>query len=840
LTFVEASTPGSGGFIDTSSQRLGIRHILPIVSPEGLAQVPIEETNLRLGDVASVVEEHQPLIGDALTKEGPGHLIVIEKFPGANTLAVTRGVEEALKELGPGLPGMVVDPNIFRPADFIEAAVHNLSMAVLLGLLFVGLALAAVFFEWRRVVISMAAIPLAVMAAALVLHLTGATMNTIVLMGFVIAIGAVVYDAILDVDNIALRVQQSRKAGGTNSTARIILDASLEARSTIVYATLILLLAASPILFIEGLTGAFFHPLAVSYGLAVLASTLVALTVTPALCLVLLANAPAERRPSPLVAWLQRLCDPALAWIVKRGRVAVAAVGVLAVIGLMALPLLRRPLLPSFKERNLLIHLDCVPGTSQPEMSRISGRVAEDLRSLPGVRDVGAHIGRAVLGDQVVDVNSAQVWISIEPSADYAKTAAAIQGVLDAYPGVRHDVETYLRGKSSDVVAAPPDNVVVRVYGDVDKVLRTQAENVQKTIAGIEGITDTHIKVPVQQAILETEVDLAAAQRLGLKPGDVRRAAATLLSGIVVGSLFEEQKVFDVVVWSTPETRHSLSSIRDLLIDTPGGGHARLGDIAKVRIVPTASVIRHEAVKRYLDVVTDVEGRDLGAVAADMKGRLRQIQFPLEYHARVLGEYATPQETRARLVTLASAAAIGVFFLLQAAFGSWRLAALTFLTLPLALVGGVLAVLLTGGALSFGSLAGLLVVFGIAASNKLILISHYQHLERCDGEAFGPGLVLRGTRERLSPILTATLAVGLALLPALLLGDVPGLEVVRPMAIVVLGGLVTSGLVDVCLLPPLFLSLGVSAAQELDLSGVGAPGAAFARASEAPGMAAGE
>ena len=816
LSFVEASTPGTGGFIDTTNQRLGIRHILPIVSPEGLAQVPIEDTALHLGDVANIVEDHQPLIGDALTKDGPGLLLIVEKFPGSNTLDVTRGVEEALAELGPGLPGMNVDPNIFRPADFIEAAIHKLALAGGIALLLVALALAAFFFDWRAVLISLVAIPLSLVAAGLVLYLTGASMNTIVLTGFLIAIGAVVYDAIVDVDHIARRVRESRN--GHKSTARIILEAAVETRNTSIYATLILLLAISPIFFMEGVSGAFFGPLAVSYGLAVLASLVVALTVTPVLCLVLLTSAPGARRTSPLVAWLQSNYDSAMGGMVQRGRLAFFAVGILTAIGLVTMPSLKRSLLPAFKERNLLIHVACVPGTSQPEMSRIAGLVSRDLRAIPGVSDVGGHIGRAVQGDRVVNVNSAELWVSIDPAADYDKTAAAIQSVVDGYPGILHDVETYLRAGSSDVVAEPADDIVVRVYGDADAALRSEAENVKKTVAGVSGITETRIRIPVQQAIVETDVDLAAAQRYGLKPGDVRRAAATLLSGIQVGSLFEEQKVFDVVVWSTPETRRSLSSIRDLTIDTANGEHVRLGDVARVRVVPTASVIRHEAVKRYLDVVFDVKGRDLGAVAADIKDRLQQIKFPLEYHARVLGEYALPQAARTRLLTFAIVAAIGVFFLLQAAFGSWRLATLSFCTVPAALAGGMLAALLTGGVLSVGSFAGLFVVFGIAVSNKLVLISHYQHLQRYEGEPFGAALALRGARERLSPILAAMSATALALVPALLLGEVPGLEIARPMAVVVLGGLVTSALLDLCFLPALFLSVGTGAVQEIDLA----------------------
>jgi Cu/Ag efflux pump CusA len=517
-----------------------------------------------------------------------------------------------------------------------------------------------------------------------------------------------------------------------------------------------------------------------------------------------------------VVAWLQGVYEPLLAWILPQRLAVFAAAGVLTVAAVVMVPSLNRSLLPFFKERSLVIHLRCLPGTSQPEMTRISGRVSHELQSIPGVHDVSAHIGRAVLGDQAVDVHSAELWVTMDSGVSYDKTAAAIQRVVDGYPGVNHRVQTYLREVSEDVVASPEDRIVTRVYGETEAGLRSRAEEVQKAIAGVPGITHSHIKVPIQQAALEAQVDIAAAQRHGLKPGDVRRAAATLMSGIVVGNLYEEQKVFEVTVWSTPETRHSLSDIRNLKIGTPDGGYVRLGDVAQVRVVPASTVIRHDAVKRYIDVTSDVEGRDLGAVAADIERRLEPLRFPLEYHAEVLGEYASSKAVWSRLLTIAIAAAIGMFFLLQAAFGSWRLAALAFFSLPAALAGGLLAALGSGGVLSIGSLAGLLAVFGIAVCNKIMLINRYQHLERYEGEPFGPALALRGALERLSPMLMTALAAGIAVVPALFLGDAPGLEIVRPMAIVLLGGLATSSVLDLVLLPALFLSLGVSSAHELD------------------------
>jgi CzcA family heavy metal efflux pump len=821
LSFVEASTPGTGGFVDTSNQRLGIRHISPIITAEGLSQVPIEDSTLRLGDVAHVVEDHQPLIGDALTSDGPSILLVVEKFPGANTLDVTQGVDEALAAMQPGLTGITINSSLYRPASFIDMALGNLSLALIIGCVLLVLMLAAWLFNWRAALIGLIAIPAALIAGAWVLYLRGATLNTMVLAGLLIALGVVVDDAIIDVENIVRRLRQAREARSDQPRAAIILEAALEMRSAMFYATLILLLAIIPVFFIEGLTGAFVQPLALAYVLAVLASMLVALILTPALCMLLLANAPDERRSapptSPPVGWLQRGYERGLERIIQRPRLMLAAVALLTVAGLAAVPFLNQSLLPSFKERNLLVHLNGAPGISQPEMSRLADRVSRELRSIPGVSDVGAHLGRAVQGDQVVNVSSAELWVSIGAAADYDTTAAAIQNVVSAYPGVHHELQTYLNERSSDLAAQPNDAVVVRVFGDTTDGLRSSAEQVKQALAGISGIADSHINLPVQQPSLEVEVDLSKAERYGIKPGDVRRAAATLLSGLQVGNLFEEQKVFEVVVWSTPETRHSLSSIRGLLIDTPSGEQVRLGDVADVRIVPAASIIRHDAVRRYLDVTANVRDRDRAAVAAEIDSRLKHVQFPLEYHAEVLGDYAGQQAAQMRLLTLAIAVVIAMFFLLQAAYGSWRLALLSFLTLPSALAGGLLVALVTG-MISLGMLAGLLAVFGIAARHQLLLLKHYRHLMRYEGEPFGVELALRGARERFGPISLTTFATGLVLLPTLFLGDLPGLEIVRPMALVIVGGLVSTTLLNLFILPALYLRLRVSDVQELDLA----------------------
>ena len=378
LRFSDGAVIGTGGFIDTPTQRFGIRHVSPIITPDDLGQVTVGQRDrqaLLLGDVAEIVEDHQPLIGDAVINDGPGLMLIVEKFPWANALDVTRGVEEAMDSLRPGLSGIEIDTTIFRPATFIELSIDNLTKAMLIGALLVVLVLGAFLFEWRVALISVAAIPLSLVAAGLVLYSFGTTINVMVLAGLVIALGAVVDDAIIDVENIMRRLRQHRREGSDRSTAAIVLEASLEVRSAIVYATLILLIAVVPVFLLRGLSGSFFQPLVLSYGLALLASMVIALTVTPALSLILLDKAPLERRESPLLRWLQRGYSSVLSRIVRSPLSAYLTVGIFVLAGVAAVPFLGQSLLPSFKERDFLMHWLTRPGTSQPEMVRITQEV---------------------------------------------------------------------------------------------------------------------------------------------------------------------------------------------------------------------------------------------------------------------------------------------------------------------------------------------------------------------------------------------------------------------------------------------------------------------------------
>ncbi|MDQ4100103.1 MAG: efflux RND transporter permease subunit, partial [Chloroflexota bacterium] len=407
LRYSEGAVIGTGGFVETQDQRLDLQPVLPVVRPDDLAKVPLEGRNgtaLTLADVADVKYGHQPLIGDAVINDGPGLMLIVQKFPNANTVETTRGVEEAIDDMRPGLPGMEIDTTIFRPATFIETAIDNLTTALLLGVVLVILILAAFLFEWRTAFISLIAIPLSLIAALLVLDLRGTTINVMVLAGLIVAIGVVVDDAIIDVENIVRRLRQHRSEGTDKSTFAVVLGASVEVRTAITYATLINVIAVVPVFFLEGLSGAFFKPLVLSYGLAVLVSMLVALTVTPALCLVLLSRG-YRHQESPLLRMLKRHYGAGLARIIRTPLPAIATTAVLLVAGFAVTPSLGTILLPDFKERDFLMHWLTKPGTSVQEEYRISVRACKDLQEIPGVRNCGSHIGQAFLSDEPYGVD---------------------------------------------------------------------------------------------------------------------------------------------------------------------------------------------------------------------------------------------------------------------------------------------------------------------------------------------------------------------------------------------------------------------------------------------------
>ena len=805
-----------GGFVDTPNQRVAVRHAPAVRDATDLGRAVVDPrggASLRLKDVATVQYGSPPAIGDAVINDEPGILLIVEKQPESNTLELTRKVETAIEDLRPGLTGVDVDTTIFRPATFIERAIDNLSHALVVGCALVAVILIVFLFDWRTAVISLTAIPLSLVAALMVFAYSGATINTMVLAGLVIALGEVVDDAIIDVENIARRLRLASPEEA-RSPFRIVLAASLEVRSAVVYASLIVVLVFLPVFFLDGLSGAFFRPLALAYVIAIAASLFVALTVTPAMSYMLLTGRKAHAGDPPLTRLLKRGYRAVLPAFVARPWHCLAALVLAFAVTGGAAARLGQEFLPNFQETDFLMHFVEKPGTSVEAMHRVTAAASRELRVLEDengtklVRNFGSHIGRAEVADEPVGPNFTELWISIPADVDYESSVKRIADVVYAYPGLYRDLLTYLRERIKEVLTGASGAIVVRLYGPDTAVLRAKAKEVEAAMKDVPGVTNLKVEPQVLVAQIDVRLRPEDLAKFGLTPGHVRRASTTLLKGLKVGEVFDGQKKFDVVVWGAASLRTDLRSVQELPIDIQNGTQVRLKDVADVRIVSAPNEVRRENASRRLDVTCNVSGRDLGSVAREVEEKVRQIPFEREYHPEFLGEYQARQESTRKLYALGALALVGIVLLLFVDFGAWRPTLLVALTIPFALVGGVFAVTVSTGVVSLGSMVGFVTVLGIAARNGIMLVSHFRHLEAEEGVPFGVGLVLRGAEERLAPILMTALATGLALLPLAITGNKPGQEIEYPLAVVILGGLVTSTLLNLFLLPPLYALFG--------------------------------
>jgi CzcA family heavy metal efflux pump len=808
----DAAVITPGGFVDTPNLRFSVTQLSLITTPEDLARTVVEFRNgapIRLGDVAEVKVGHPAPIGDAVINDGPGILLIVEKQPWGNTLDVTEGVEKVLAEMKPALPGITIDSTIFRPATFIQLSIDHLTEALWLGCVLVIVILALFLGDWRTTLISVTAIPLSLAIALVLLRWRGETINTMILAGLIIALGEVVDDAIIDVENILRRLRQNAQLANPLPKFKVVLDASIEVRSAVVYASVIIVLVFLPVFFLPGLAGTFFRPLALSYILAIGASLAVALTLTPALSLMLLKSSGGVHRDAFFARGMKRIYRALLPSFARRPWISIGTLALaFTFTGWVWHTQLDEEFLPNFKERDFLMHWLEKPNTSVEASTRITIAAAKDLLAVPGVRNQGAHIGRAEVADEVVGPDFTELWISLDPGVDYDGTIAKVQEVVDGYPGLTRDLLTFLRERIKEVLTGASASVVVRIFGPDLEQLRSQAGDVSDALKDIPGVSALKVESQIQVPQIAVKLRPELASLHGLTAGQVSMAVSTLVSGRKVGEVYQNQRVHDVSVWSVPSARADFTTLRELLIETPNGGHVKLADIAEVTVVPTPNAIKREGASRRIDVTCNVSGRALGDVAREIAVRVGQVKFAPGYHPEILGEWAERQSAQDRLFWLSLVSLGGIIVLLFADFQSSRLVLLITLTLPFALIGGVLAAWLGGGVLSLGSLVGFVTVLGIAARNGILLVSHYRHLEQEEGQKFGIDLVLKGSEERLIPILMTASAAALALLPLVIKGDVPGNEIERPMAIVILGGLITSTSLNLFFLPALYARFG--------------------------------
>ena len=820
LTYLEGSTPGTGGFVEGPNQRLTIQPVLPFGTPANLGQVPVAETTgpqpVPLGSATDIVVGHQPLIGDALIQGRPGLVLVVQKLPSASVLAVTNGLDQALAQLQPGLSGVQIDTSLFRPASYIDSAVRNVRTALFAAAFLAAVALILLLLNLRLAAIALVAAGMSLLAAVAVLDLLGYTFNALVTLGLLAALAVVAGEAA----GIAHRLLRRLGAEDGNtcrpSGAAVAVAACGELRGPMCTATAAVLAAAAPVTLITGLTGAFLRPMVLAFMLAVAGSAVVALTLAPALAAVLLGGdrhappargasryAPAERLGSAYRAVVR--------WAVRMPRWIPALLCAGGLAALAALPAMH-PGPPQFQDRNLVISWTGAPGMSLPELDRLAARTSQALAALPAVGDVAATIGRAVSSDQIVNTNSAQIWVTIKPDANYDSAVAQVRTIADGLPGVAGTVSTYESDSMDGVLAAAPGALTVRLYGADYGELAQLGRQVETVMSRIGGLGAPQMQLPVEKPTLAVTVNLAAATRAGLTPGDVRREAATLLSGLTVGTFFEQQKVFDVVVVGTPAAGASLTSVNNLLLDTVNGGHARLGSLARVSVAAEPEDITHDAMSPYVDVTARLSGRSLNSAAAAMAGGLSRISFPLGYNAVVQSGPTNPALSGTRLASYVIAGLIAILLLAQAATGSWRLALLVLAALPGPVAAGTLTALRIGEQDSLAAAAGLLAVLAIAIQQAFGVTAAVRRTHRNNGGQLTPDLVADAAAEAGGPGITSAVVAAAALVPFIVMSGVAGNELPHAAAAVILAGLITATLLNTLVLPAACLRFGRSRA----------------------------
>ncbi len=815
LTFVEASTPGTGGFVEGHNQRLAVQHVLPITTADTLGQVTIEDTSppLRLSDVTRVIEDHQPLIGDAVNAD-PTLFLVVQKFPGADTAAVTRSVEEAMGSLAPGLGGIRIDTSVYRPATYLESASRTLGLTGGLALLVLVLATWALFRSWRAALVVGAAVTVTVAGTFTVLFLAGVTLTSMTLSALLVAAVLTVAVATANIDAVRAQARAQQQSPHRLPPEELISRTLRHTSRDAAVALLAGVVVMAPTLALGPAAAAFSRPVVTAFALALGVGLLVSVGLTPALTHVLMRGVPrgavAPGSVGPVAAALRRLVDRftgsrVLSW---------SAAAVMLVIALTALPQLSSTsLVPTARDLNVLLALEAAPGTSLTEMNRLAGLMSTRLQAVDGVARVGGHNGRAVTSDQLGDVNAGELWLTLDESADYAATRSAIDAVAHGYPGVRVDVLDYTQNRVQAATAGAQHDLVVRVLGQDLPTLQQAAEQVSDQMSEVSGVSAARVLPIPMQPTVRVEVDLAAARRYGLRPGDVRREATTLVSGLTVGNLYEEAKVFDVVVLGTPAARANLSSLADVRIDTPSGTQVRLGDVAKVSVGPEPASIVHDQVMRSVEVVADVTGADASAVVADVRAAVAAVPMPSEAHLQVLSSAVDRQSDARRVGLVALGALIVIVLILQASIGRWRPAMALVLLAPLGGAGSIAVAPLVGGLGTLGPLLGffttaLLTLLGglgsVRADRLQVAEARTSPSDGSPTGASGPGRADL-TRDRIVPVLRTAAITALALVPAIAFGDRAGSEVFRPFAVTVVGGLVTSVIVLLLVVPTLCL-----------------------------------
>ncbi len=813
----------TGGFVDAQSQEYLVRNLARFYSLDELKDTVVayrEQTPVKLGDVAQVVFGAQTKRGDAGASGQPAVIMSIQKQPGASTVELTKKIDEAIKELQATMPGDVeINPALFRQADFITAAIGNVEDALRDGAILVVIVLFLFLLNFRTTAITLTAIPLSFVVTFLIFKAFGVSINTMTLGGLAVAIGELVDDSIVDIENIFRRLRENRQLEHPQPALRVIYRASLEVRSSIVYATFIVALVFVPLFALTGIEGRLLAPLGLAYITSLVASLVVSLTVTPALAALLLPGMKAMKHDKEgfFVRFLKRWDERLLHSTLRHPWVVIVGAALLFVAAVATLPFVGTAFLPEFNEGSLTVNLQAQPGTSLAESDRI-GTIAERLLlAVPEVKSTGRRTGRAEMDEHAEGVHYTEIDVDLKASKrDRAEVLHDIRDRLAVIPGVNINVGQPISHRIDHLQSGVRAQIAVKLFGDDLGTLRAKAEEIRNVLSTVAGATDVQVERQVLIPQVRFNVNRTAAARYGLQPGEIAETLETALNGKKVSEAIEGQRRYDVIVRFDDASRGNLDALRSVTVDTPQGTQIPVAAVADIERLPGPNQVLRENTQRRIVVSANVAGRDLGSVVGDMRARVKaQVQLPEGYFVEYGGQFEAQAEATKRLSLLTGFSLVAIFFLLLKALGDWRSAAQVMVNIPLALIGAIIALLLTGGVFSVATLVGFISLVGITSRNGIMMISHYQHLLREEGEEFNEHMIIRGSLERLVPVLMTALTAGLSLIPLALAAGQPGKEILHPLAVVVLGGILTSTLLDQLVTPAVFYKFGRPVAERI-------------------------
>lgn len=817
IAAARASTGIRGaGFLENNNQRISISTFGQISTPDELASTLLiwkDGAGISIGDVATVRYAPAPSVGAASIMAKPAVMLIVESQYGADTLTVTNELESRLAELKLILNKQDIDlqPDIFRPANFILTATAHLRNALLIGAVLVVCVLFLFLLNVRTAIISAIAIPLSLLLAVIALNALGVTLNTMTLGGLAIALGEVVDDAIIDVENILRRLRENQGLSKPEPALRVVLHASMEVRSSVVFATFIVILIFLPVLFMSGVAGKLFAPLGIAYILAVLASLSVALTLTPAMALALLTRNPIAAQEPRFLASLKRYYSTLLIRVEKRARTIMVFVAVLCITALGFLPFLSGNFIPKLREGHYILHVGLAPGTSLVESMRIGTRISQAIMEIPGVRIVAQRAGRA---DEVVDpvgVQLSEIEVDLHPASP-ARQDATLQHIREAlgkFPGITTSINTFLVERIDETISGVTAPVAIKVFGDNLDLIDQKAQEIAHLVGSIHGAASVRVESPAGTPQLSVRLKSEQLRQLGFRAADVLNTIQSAYQGSDVAEVYQGNRTYVINVIMAPDTRATVDQIGGLLLRNLDGQAVPLRKIASITQVPGRYQITRDGGSRVQSVLVNVGGRNVSDFINEARARVdSEIAMPKGIYALFSGEGGALSQSQRDLLVYGAMALVGIAILLYLALKSGRAVALVMINLPFALVGGVASVAISGGNLSLGGMVGFVTLFGISLRNSIMLISHYEHLVHVEKMSWGPETAARGASERLIPILMTALVTALGLLPLAVTSGTAGNEIEGPMAIVILGGLATSTLLNLIVLPMLALRYG--------------------------------